>query len=181
LTGIYSPPQTPDSKIEKANPFEIVRPETPVSTHRLENPVFPETPTHLPLHSDSSLVGETSLFDDNIQIVQPTTPVLYNLIRNEGPPKFVIASKTPEKPRDEELDSPSEGINVFNSLMWQLKEKVLSVIRFGDILVPVFSLPGNFIFNESEESLNSTKSEDHLRKSVTDLFSQVLDSFNLSF
>jgi hypothetical protein len=39
-----------------------------------------------------------SLFDDNNNnLSQPTTPVLYNLIRNEGPPKFIIAtSKTPE-------------------------------------------------------------------------------------
>lgn len=38
-----------------------------------------------------------SLFDDNNHLSQPTTPVLYNLIRNEGPPKFIIAtSKTPE-------------------------------------------------------------------------------------
>jgi hypothetical protein len=42
--------------------------------------------------------GGASLFDDNDQLSQPTTPVLYNLIRNEGPPKFVIASKTAEQP-----------------------------------------------------------------------------------
>src|SRR5438045_9679898 len=83
---LYAPPQTPGTKIEKTNPFEIARPETPPpSTHRLEIPVSPETPTHRNIGG-----GGASLFDDNNQLSQPTSPVLYNLIRNEGPPKFVI-------------------------------------------------------------------------------------------
>lgn len=77
----------------------IPRPETPPpSIHRLEIPVSPETPTPSPLHLhlDQSLSnpGGASLFDDDNKpiISQPSTPVLYNLIRNEGPPKFVIAA-----------------------------------------------------------------------------------------
>ena len=94
FSGIYSPPQTPGTRIEKANPHELHRPETPPpSTHRLEIPVSPETPTpHIRKNDDPRDTTSSSLFDDdNDQLSQPTTPVLYNLIRNEGPPKFVIA------------------------------------------------------------------------------------------
>jgi hypothetical protein len=107
--GVYSPPQTPGTKIEKANPLEIARPETPPpSTHRLEIPDSPETPTRPPVNNG----GGASLFDDNNQLSQPTTPVLYNLIRNEGPPKFVITSKTAEQPVVKESEL-SDGIHHF--------------------------------------------------------------------
>src|SRR5579859_8301622 len=57
----------------------------PPSTHRVEVPISPETPTHQPLTIDSG----ASLFNAVTPPQQPTTPVLYNLIRNEGPPKFI--------------------------------------------------------------------------------------------
>lgn len=100
MIGIYSPPQTPNSNIDKTDPLEIPRPETPPpSTHRHEAPVSPETPTHPSLH-DGDRVGGATLFDDKAHLSQPSTPVLYHLIRNEGPPKFVIASPTSENPKD---------------------------------------------------------------------------------
>jgi hypothetical protein len=106
LIGVYSPPQTPNSKFGKANPLEIARPETPPpSTHRLEIPVSPETPTHSPIRSDN---GDASLFDDNNRLSQPTTPVLYNLIRNEGPPMFVIQNT--ESSSVKENADPSESM-----------------------------------------------------------------------
>jgi len=71
----------------EGNHFEIERPETPPpSTHRLNFPGSPQTPTHPPLQDDSN---ET--LDDRNEIEAPATPVLYNLIRNDGPPKFVMA------------------------------------------------------------------------------------------
>src|SRR5277367_2915086 len=85
----------------------IPRPETPPpSTHRLGIPISPETPTHSPLHHQNNpptSTGGASLFDDdNKPISQPPTPVLYNLIRNEGPPKFVIApQQVPQIPPPE--------------------------------------------------------------------------------
>ena len=92
----------------------ILRPETPPpSTHRIEAAVVsPQTPTHPP--SKPVLAGGASLFDDdNKTVSQPSTPVLYNLIRNEGPPKFVIASQqlkpkpTPEIKDDRTADDRS--------------------------------------------------------------------------
>jgi hypothetical protein len=99
---MYSPPQTPGTQTKKAHRHEFHRPETPPpSTHRLEIPVSPETPTpRFRKNDDPEETTSSSLFDDNHhQLSQPTTPVLYNLIRNEGPPKFVIApTHTPETP-----------------------------------------------------------------------------------
>lgn len=45
---------------------------------------------------------------------------------------------------------------------------------FVDIRVLVFLLQGTISTYMSDGSLNSSKSEEHLRKSVTDLFSKVL-------
>ena len=44
---------------------------------------------------------------------------------------------------------------------------------FVDILVLVFLSRGILPHNITDGSLNSTKSEEHLRQSVTELFSQV--------
>ena len=87
----------------------IPRPETPPpSTHRLEIPISPESPTHSPLHHPNNpptSTGGASLFDDddNKPLSQPPTPVLYNLIRNEGPPRFVIAPQQVPKPAPPEM------------------------------------------------------------------------------
>jgi hypothetical protein len=87
--------------------IEIPRPETPPpSTHRRQTPVSPETPTHAPIHKDQDN-EEPTLLEDNEHISQPSTPVLYNLIRNETPPKYVVT--TPEPETDEIKESPEEG------------------------------------------------------------------------
>jgi hypothetical protein len=90
LIGLISPPPTPNSnlKIQQSTPRHTIRPETPPpSTHHPEIPISPETPTHPSLHIDIN--NGATLFDDKNFTQGPSTPVLYNLIRNEGPPKFV--------------------------------------------------------------------------------------------
>jgi hypothetical protein len=91
---MFSPPQTPEVHLVKVPPqiTQVPRPETPPpSTHRTEMRESPQTPTHAPL---TALAGEgsPSLFDDNGRIQPPPTPVLYNLIRKDGPQKFVAAA-----------------------------------------------------------------------------------------
>ena len=86
------------------NHFEIERPETPPpSTHRLNFPGSPQTPTHPPRQEDS-----TDALDDRNEIQAPTTPVLYNLIRNDGPPKFVM-TPTPAPSTANENSPANEG------------------------------------------------------------------------
>jgi len=177
----------------------IPRPETPPpSTHRLEIPISPETPTPTPVHNISPVptASGASLFHDDEDtkpiISQPSTPVLYNLIRNEGPPKFVIAptqqmakivpSETKDIMQDEEesLHPPSP----------QSQELTLLEMEGfgGDMLrghpsacLFVARSPPHARSQKSPltNSLNSMKSEDQLRKSVTDLFSKVTPSHPL--
>lgn len=50
-----------------------------------------------------------------------------------------------------------------------------------DILVHVFLSPGFLPHNIIDDSLNSMKSEEHLRQSVTELFSQVPLPISIKF
>ena len=74
----------------------------PPSTHRTDIPESPTTPTHPPLNDD----GGASLFDDNGHIQPPLTPVLYNLIRNDGAQKFVAAAQPRHTDRIESTPFP---------------------------------------------------------------------------
>jgi hypothetical protein len=54
-------------------------------------------------------------------------------------------------------------------------------ILFVDILVLAFSSPGILSYNITDDSLNSMKSEEHLRQSVTELFGQVPTLIPIAF
>lgn len=107
--GLYSPPQTPEARIEKSTVISLSRPQTPPpSTHHTQSPETPRTPTHHPLvHTE-----ETSLFEDMAQMQPPPTPVLYNLIRNEGAQKFVAAAPPRNKDRIEGIGVTSAELTV---------------------------------------------------------------------
>ena len=113
LIGLYSPPQTPNSNMEKGNLVNVQRPETPPpSDRRAHVPISPETPTHSAIHKEEKeddKDGEVNMFYEDAHPSQPTTPILYNLIRNEAPPKFVIAPKTSETSEDKKDTMETEG------------------------------------------------------------------------
>jgi len=103
--GLFSPPQTPEARGHKSPVIAPSRLHTPPpSSHRAEITESPKTPTHASLNND----GGTSLFDDNGRIQPPPTPVLYNLIRNDGAQKFVAAAP----PRHKDF---LDGIPLHNS------------------------------------------------------------------
>jgi hypothetical protein len=116
--GLYSPPQTPDGRIEKSNQVRLICPETPPpSTHRVDLPESPETPTHPTFNS----TGDATLFEDNARVQPPLTPVLYNLIRNEGTtPRFIPAVA----PKEGDVPGPA----IFT--LWLMVES--SDDEFGD-------------------------------------------------
>jgi hypothetical protein len=131
---VFSPPHTPSSKqkVPDSNLLSLEdsivsqdRPETPPpSTHRIENAghtvASPTTPTPAPVHGDDG----ATLFD---QLEQPPTPVLYNLIRNEGPPKFVIGrSNTPD---DKMVEGDCDQHSMFPIISLYFKLSFLKLMR----------------------------------------------------
>src|SRR5579859_6577140 len=98
----------------------------PPSTHRVEVPISPETPTHQPLTIDSG----ASLFNAVTPPQQPTTPVLYNLIRNEGPPKFIPVGGPKEISEVEDLETGFAGEEGEDSMLRGHPSACLFVARY---------------------------------------------------
>jgi hypothetical protein len=103
----------------------------------------------------------------------PSTPVLYNLIRNEGPPRFMMQRATVEKEDVEERDLVvTQGNSRSRPTLGHYQAKVLMWVETTEVTEDdmLRGHPSACLF---VASLNSAKTEDELRQSVTQLFSQV--------